>query len=100
MCSAPAVPKPCTAPGRIQRPRPAISSSKMTPLATAQLVKRLAREVGFDLVGITTVKPTERGEYYREWLAAGNAGEMAYLQRNVRLRLHPAELLAGARSMI
>ena len=72
----------------------------MDALAKAQLVKQLGRMVGFDLVGVTAAEPLERGAYYREWLAAGYHGTMAYLGRNVRFRLNPAELVPGARSVI
>jgi epoxyqueuosine reductase len=72
----------------------------MTPAAKAQWVKTLAHEVGFDLVGITRAGPVGREAYYRGWLAAGNAGSMTYLARNVRLRLNPSALLPGARSVI
>ena len=72
----------------------------MTPHAKAQTVKALARDVGFDLVGITHANPIDRAAYYRGWLAAGYAGTMGYLHRNVRLRLDPAGLLPGARSIV
>ena len=31
-------------------------------------------------------------DFFTEWLAAGRAGEMAYLERNVEKRLEPALL--------
>lgn len=72
----------------------------MTPVARTQLVKTLARDVGFDLVGVTPVEPLHRAVYYRDWLAAGYGGSMAYLGRNVPFRAEPARLLPGARSAI
>lgn len=72
----------------------------MMPLAKAQLLKTLAHDIGFDLVGVTHAAPLERGAYYRDWLAAGYGASMAYLQRNVRLRADPSLLLPGARSVI
>lgn len=72
----------------------------MTSAAKAQLVKALAREVGFDLVGITRAAPIRRATYYREWLAKGYGGSMHYLSRNVHLRSDPARLLAGAQSIL
>ena len=72
----------------------------MTPAAKAQLVKTLARDLGFDLVGLTHAAPLARAGYYRDWLAAGYAGTMAYLRRNVQIRTDPTRLLEGARAVI
>jgi epoxyqueuosine reductase len=72
----------------------------MTPAEKTTLVKRLGLGLGFDLVGIAQAAPNPRAPYYREWLAAGHAGSMRYLQRNVQLREDLAHLLAGARSVI
>ncbi|QOJ14058.1 MAG: tRNA epoxyqueuosine(34) reductase QueG [Planctomycetia bacterium] len=72
----------------------------MTPAVHSQIVKRLARSVGFDRVGITHADPLERSAYYREWLAAGRHGSMDYLARRTDLRADPAQLLPGARSVV
>ncbi|MBU0639616.1 MAG: tRNA epoxyqueuosine(34) reductase QueG [Planctomycetes bacterium] len=72
----------------------------MTSLAKTRLVKALALNVGFDLAGVTSAGRVRHADYYREWLARGYAGSMAYLRRNVPLRLEPARLLPGARSII
>ncbi len=72
----------------------------MTSAERARVVKDLARRLGFDLVGIAPASPIPRGEYLREWLARGCAGEMAYLHRNRDTRLNPAAMLDGARSII
>lgn len=72
----------------------------MTPTAKTQLVKTIAREVGFDLVGVTRPQPLPRAGYYRHWLAAGYGGTMRYLARNVHIRLEPGLLLPGARSIV
>ncbi|MBK8914552.1 MAG: tRNA epoxyqueuosine(34) reductase QueG [Phycisphaerales bacterium] len=66
----------------------------------SQIVKRLARSIGFDRVGITHADPVGRAAYYRDWLAAGRHGSMGYLARNPEQRLDPAQLLPGARSVI
>ncbi len=72
----------------------------MTPLAKAQLVKALGRDVGFDLVGVTHARPIGRTGYYRQWLAKGYGGTMGYLRRHVPYREDPARLLSGARAVI
>jgi epoxyqueuosine reductase len=65
-------------------------------------IKQKALEVGFDAVGITTAEPIETShvEYFERWLAGGNAGDMAYMHRNIEKRFAPAKLLAGAKSVI
>ena len=65
-----------------------------------EVIKAKALELGFDLVGITTVEPSILAEPYRDWLANGYAGEMEYLARNVEKRLDPGLMLAGAKSLI
>jgi len=72
----------------------------MTALTKAQLVKSLAREVGFDLVGITSADPVRRADYYRDWLERGHHGQMRYLERNVHFRAEPAGLVPGAQSIV
>lgn len=72
----------------------------MSPSETTRRVHRLAREIGLDRVGVTRPRPSRYRAYYREWLAAGQHGTMAYLARNVELRLEPARILPGARSAI
>ena len=67
---------------------------------SAELVKALARDGGFPLVGITpAVQSAWQAEYHR-WLELGYQGEMGYLERNVDLRGDPALLVPGARSII
>ena len=67
----------------------------------ADTVKSLARETGFDLVGITSTGPTPAAAFYPEWLAAGYHGEMRYLEgRRGVLRSEARQLLASAKSLI
>ena len=46
----------------------------------AELVKHAARDAGFDLVGIAPVRDFAELEYFPQWIAAGQAGEMKYLE--------------------
>jgi epoxyqueuosine reductase len=72
----------------------------MTPDAKTQLVKSLAREIGFDLVGVARAAPLPRARYYREWIARGYGGTLDYLRRNIDIRADPRRMVAGARSVI
>lgn len=64
-------------------------------------IKDLAREVGFDLVGIAAAKPTIESLFYPQWLARGYAGEMSYLEgERGGMRADPCKLLPSARSII
>lgn len=71
-------------------------------MTLTERIKAKARELGFDLVGIAPVAPSEHAAFYRRWLAAGRHGEMAYLAREdaVRARLDPASAWPGLRSAI
>lgn len=70
--------------------------------ATAESqVKQLARDAGFDLVGIAGVTPHERSNrVFERWLDGGQHGEMAWLERHHERRGDPRTLLDGARSAI
>ena len=73
----------------------------MTAVVTSQDVKRLARECGFELAGVARAEPADDRERYRQWVAAGYAGEMRYLtDRRATVRDDPRQLLAEARSVI
>ena len=65
-------------------------------------IKDEGRQLGFDLVGITTAAPLDSGHvaHLRDWLDSGFAGRMSYMHRNVDKRADPGELLPGARSVI
>ena len=60
------------------------------------------RALGFHRVGITPVEPAQRHELYRAWLAAGHAGEMAYLREpfHVDTRRDPRALFAEAKTVV
>jgi epoxyqueuosine reductase len=78
------------------------------PLVDAALVdlsariRARAREVGFDAVGIAPVRPSDFGDAYERWIAAGMHGEMAYLAREdaIAKRRDPSVLVPGAKSAV
>jgi epoxyqueuosine reductase len=70
-------------------------------MSTEAEIKALALSQGFDLCGIASLSQApEALSRYPEWLQAGYAGEMAYLERQKDKRLDPVLVLPGAKSMI
>ena len=63
-------------------------------------MKRRARELGFDAVGIATLEPSAHAGALARWLAAGYAGDMTYLHRQAERRRLPARILPDARVAI
>ena len=61
-------------------------------------IKAEAVRLGFDLVGVADVRPSENAAFYRAWIARGLHGEMEYLAREdaVRRRLEPDQLFKSA----
>ncbi len=55
-------------------------------------IEQWARELGFAEIGISDVDLRAHAPHVRSWLAAGFAGDMGYLERNVDKRLTPALL--------
>jgi len=63
-------------------------------------VKAHAYALGFDLAGIATLGPADTAPAYERWLAAGYAGDMAYLARGAGKRADTRLPVAGAKSAI
>ena len=74
----------------------------MMRMSLEQEIKDQALTLGFDAVGITDTSPipAEHVEHFQRWLRAGCAGRMDYMNRNLEKRVHPAQLLKGAKSVI
>src|SRR6202034_3122757 len=71
-------------------------------IVTADQIKRLARECGFELAGIARAEPlADDSRRYLDWVERGMAGAMGYLtDRRADVRRDPKRLLASARSII
>ena len=65
-----------------------------------ELVRELASEEGFDLVGFGPPDAGEDGDRFAEWLDAGRSGEMRYLERFRDRILRPESWAPGVRSAI
>ena len=75
----------------------------MTPAERSAIARDLAREAGFDEIGVAVLSPlagTDDGKRYRDWIAAGRHGAMGYLSRDPERRLDPERVLPGARSIL
>jgi epoxyqueuosine reductase len=74
----------------------------MTTPLTATTIAALGRELGFVRLAVVPIEAPRRHEMYTSWLAAGHAGEMAYLATPEHLaqRADLRALLATARSLI
>jgi epoxyqueuosine reductase len=58
------------------------------------------RALGFHRVGIVPVEPARRHDVYAAWLAAGHAGEMAYLASSSDERRDVRALMPEARTVV
>ncbi len=58
----------------------------MTGAALAARVKTIARDEGFDLVGVARADAPPDLAFFTEWVARGHAGEMDYLTSQVAKR--------------
>lgn len=62
-------------------------------------IKQCAMEIGFDLAGVTA-PDVHHPERYLDWIKAGYAGSMGYMQKNIDKRANPRELMDGVESII
>jgi epoxyqueuosine reductase len=63
-------------------------------------IRAAAHRLGFTLCGFARVEPLPHGEFVREWLSAGNAAGMSYIERRLAQRLDPGLILPDARTII
>ncbi len=66
----------------------------------AEIKSFALRELGFDLVGVTTAAPLPGGAHLDRWLAEGKHGDMSYMARTAAVRGDPARFLTGAKSVV
>ena len=70
------------------------------PAELAEFLKRRAAELGFSLSGICpAVTPTGRNRF-QQWLEAGYAGRMHYLNERREAYEHPRHVLEGVHSLV
>lgn len=73
-------------------------SDKRSTLSSA--IKDAAQRLGFELAGISPVHAPPHEQSFAQWLRAGFAGELGYMERTEKLRRHPQQLVPWAISVI
>nr|WP_320057068.1 tRNA epoxyqueuosine(34) reductase QueG [uncultured Bacteroides sp.] len=65
-------------------------------------IKAEALRLGFSACGIAPAEPItpEAEQHFKEWLSAGQQGEMAYMENNLEKRYDPRLLVEGTRSIV
>ena len=71
-----------------------------TTPGVAEQIKARARDIGFDLVGITTAQSPRHSQHLQQWLAKCFHGEMDYMARNADKRIDPSKISTDARSIV
>ncbi len=71
-------------------------------MLSSELIKKAAEELGFSACGICRAEKMEKSYsyYVRKFIDEGRNGEMEYLARNIDMRLDPAKLVEGTKSII
>jgi len=66
-----------------------------------EAIRAHAQSLGFDLVGFTPAVPISAAhDYYRRWIEAGMAADMAYLSDHLLAKSDPKNLLENAQTII
>jgi epoxyqueuosine reductase len=63
-------------------------------------IRAAAHDLGFTLCGFARVQTPPHAEFVREWLSAGNAARIHYIERGLAKRLDPRLSLPEARTII
>jgi len=72
----------------------------MNTLELTQRLKAEALRLGFSHVGIDPAVPPPGYDRFMEWLRAGRAAAMTYMEKHAEVRAHPDRLLDGVRSIV
>ncbi|MGB9592250.1 MAG: tRNA epoxyqueuosine(34) reductase QueG [Candidatus Kryptoniota bacterium] len=70
-------------------------------MISAQLIKRIAREESFDLVGISKISRLDpEAERLGEWIRRGYDADMDWIKRSYEKRVDPGRILENAKTII
>ncbi|MGC8638825.1 MAG: tRNA epoxyqueuosine(34) reductase QueG [Isosphaeraceae bacterium] len=72
----------------------------MPPLELTRELKAEALRLGFDRVGIAPAVAAPDHDRFREWLRAGHAAGMTYMEKHAAARRHAEHVLVGVRSIV
>jgi epoxyqueuosine reductase len=70
------------------------------PHALSATLKAMAREAGFDLVGITRAAPSSHPDAYARWIDEGQHGSMHYLAERIHERVDITQKFPWAKSIL
>ena len=79
---------------------PALEASAPARAALEERVVALAYGLGFDLVGLASLGPTDTASQFDQWIERGFAGEMSYLDRGAAKRRDTRLPFVGTRSAV
>lgn len=63
-------------------------------------IRQWALDLGFDDCRVAKAQVATHADLFRDWIAEGKHGEMAWLERDPERRCDPREVLAGCKSVI
>lgn len=66
----------------------------------SEKIKSYAKELGFELVGITSSEKITNISFYNNWISNGFASDMDYLKRNIDKRENPSLLFENTKSIV
>jgi epoxyqueuosine reductase len=69
-------------------------------MLTSHHIKQRSRELGFDLCGVAPAAAFPELRFFKDWIARGYAGTMAYLPRTAARRADVRNVVPSARSVI
>ncbi len=70
-------------------------------IINSQIIKKKAKNLGFDFCGIAPASKLTKEKYlFEKWLSMKCQGKMSYLEKNSELRFNPSLLLNNAKSVI
>ncbi|HEX2749600.1 MAG TPA: tRNA epoxyqueuosine(34) reductase QueG [Verrucomicrobiales bacterium] len=76
-------------------------NAPLQPGPAAEAVKRIAAALRFDDCRIAAVTgPAVHGDAFRQWLEAGEYGDMTWMTKSPSRRTDPREVLPGVRSVV